>query len=163
MATIHGVVHGNTIELSEAPGLPDGQRVVVQLQPMEEPSAEGAEGGDRAVAAVPRQPVDEPPPEWLEHFTVDEAIAPAKIIVKGTRLLAEDLAKLVEEGRSDDDLRRLHPELTARDVDALHHYVKVPAAMRRLFGAWADEAEELDAFLEERRQQRRIHRPEIEG
>ena len=54
---------------------------------------------------------------------LDPAIAPAKIIVKGTRLLAEDLAKLVEEGLSDDDLRRQHPELTADDLDALHHYV----------------------------------------
>ena len=158
MATIHGVVHGNTIELSEAPGLPDGQRVVVQLQPAEEPPAERLEDGDRAVGAVPRQPVDEPPPEWLEHFTVDPAIAPAKIIVKGTRLLAEDLAKLVEEGHLDDDLRRSYPELTAGDIDALHHYVKVPATLRRLFGAWADEAEELDKFLEERRLQRQVHR-----
>ncbi|HET6881274.1 MAG TPA: DUF433 domain-containing protein [Pirellulales bacterium] len=156
MATIHGVVYGNTIELSEAPGLPDGQRVVVQLQPAEEPPAERPKGGDEPVGAAPRQPVDEPPPEWLEHFTVDEAIAPAKIIVKGTRLLAEDLARLVEEGRSDDDLRRLHPELTAGDIDALHHYVKVPATMRRLFGAWADEAEELDKFLAEMRRLRRL-------
>ena len=64
---IQGVIHGNTIELSEAPGLPDGQRVAVQLQPLEEP-----------------------PPKWLAYFTVDPAIAPAKIIVKGTRLLAQD-------------------------------------------------------------------------
>ena len=36
MATIHGVVHGKMIELSESPGLPDGQRVVVQLEPATE-------------------------------------------------------------------------------------------------------------------------------
>lgn len=158
MATIHGVIHGNTIELSEAPGLPDGQRVVVQLQPADEPPTERPEREDKHLGAVGGKPADEPLPEWLEHFTVDPAIAPAKIIVKGTRLLAQDLAKLVEEGHRDDELRRLHPELTAGDIDALHHYVKVPATLRGLFGAWADEAEELDKFLEERRLQRQVHR-----
>lgn len=133
MATIHGVIHGNMIELSEAPGLPDGQKVVVQLQP-----------------------ADEPPPKWLEHFTVDPSIALGKLIIKGTRLLAEDMARFVEEGHSDDDLRRLHPELTADDLDALRQYVKVPATLRGLFGAWADEAEELDEFLKEMRRLRRM-------
>jgi uncharacterized protein (DUF433 family) len=139
MATIQGVVHGNTIELSEPPGLPDGQRVVVQLQPAEEP-----------------------PPKWLEHLTVDPTIAPAKIIVKGTRLLAQDMAKLIEEGRSDDELQRLHPELTADDIKALHEYVKVPGTLRGLFGAWADEAEELDKFLEEMRRLRRMPRRDLD-
>lgn len=139
MAAIEGVVHGKMIELNEAPGLPDGQRVMVQLAPAQEPL-----------------------PEWLQHFTVDEAIAPAKIIVKGTRLLAEDLARLIDQGSNDDDLQRQHPELTAGDVHALREYVKVPATLRRLFGAWADDAEELDEFLAERRRQRQIHRREID-
>jgi uncharacterized protein (DUF433 family) len=130
---IQGVIHGNMIELSEAPGLPDGQRVAVQLQPLEEP-----------------------PPKWLEHFAVDPSIAPAKIIVKGTRLLAQDMARLIEEGHSDDELRRSHPELTVEDIGALHEYVKVPATLRGLFGAWADEADELDAFLVEMRRLRRM-------
>lgn len=30
---LSGVVHGNSIELFEAPGLPDGQRVIVTLKP----------------------------------------------------------------------------------------------------------------------------------
>lgn len=34
--------------------------------------------------------------------------------------------------------------------------------LRRSFGAWADEAEELDRYLEWNRQQRKIGRPEIE-
>lgn len=135
MATIDGVLRGKTIELSEAPALPDGQRVVVQVEPAQEPL-----------------------PEWLEHFTVDPAIAPAKIIVKGTRLLAQDMAKLIEDGRDDEELRRLHPELTDGDIAALHEYVKVPSTLRGLFGAWADEAEELDAFLEEMRRLRRMPR-----
>jgi len=33
--------------------------------------------------------------------------------------------------------------------------------LRRSFGAWADEAEELDRYLEWNRQQRKIGRPEI--
>lgn len=34
--------------------------------------------------------------------------------------------------------------------------------LRRAFGAWADDADELDRFLEWNRQQRKIGRPEIE-
>lgn len=34
--------------------------------------------------------------------------------------------------------------------------------LRRSFGAWADDAEELDRYLEWNRQQRKIGRPEIE-
>jgi len=37
------------------------------------------------------------------------------------------------------------------------------ATLRRLAGAWADDAEELDRYLEWNRQQRKIPRPEIEG
>ena len=32
LTPLHGVIHGKTIELVEAPGLPDGQKVVVLLQ-----------------------------------------------------------------------------------------------------------------------------------
>lgn len=133
MAAIEGVIHGKRIDLNEATGFPDGQRVMVQLAPAQEPL-----------------------PEWLEHFTVDEAIAPARIIVKGTRLLAENLARLIDQGASDDDLRHQHPELTAGDASALREYIKVPVTLRQLFGAWADDAEELDEFLEEMRRLRRI-------
>jgi uncharacterized protein (DUF433 family) len=139
MATIEGVVHGKTIELSEAPGLPEGQRVIVQVEPAQEPL-----------------------PEWLGHFTVDPEIAPAKIIIKGTRLLAQDMAQLIEDGCTDDELRRLHHELTDGDIAALHEYVKVPATLRGLFGAWADEAEELDEFLEEMRRLRRMPRRSLD-
>src|SRR5947209_3672014 len=102
-----GVVHGKTIELDQEPGLPDGQKVSVQVQ------------------------AEEAPPRWLEHFTVDPAIALGKLLVKGTRLQAEDLAGLIEQGKSDEELRRLHPELTAEHVAALRQYVQVPAVMRR--------------------------------
>lgn len=139
MATIHGVIHGKTIELSEAPALPDGQRVVVQVQPEMEP-----------------------PPKWTERFTVDPTVALGKLIVKGTRLLAEDMAALIDQGRSDEELRRLHPELTLDDVEALREYVKTPANLRSLFGAWAEDAEELDKFLAERRQHRKLKRRGIE-
>ena len=37
------------------------------------------------------------------------------------------------------------------------------AALLRLAGAWADDAEDLDRFLEWNRQQRQVGRPEIEG
>lgn len=138
MATVHGVIHGKTIELNEPIALPDGQRVVVQVQPELEP-----------------------PPKWTERFTVDPSVKLGKLIVKGTRLLAEDLATLIDEGRGDDELQRLHPELTAEDLEALREYVKTPATLRSLFGAWAEDAEELDRFLAEMRQLRRMRRREI--
>ncbi len=34
---IHGVVHGNTIELKEPPGVPDGQEVEVVVKPIAPP------------------------------------------------------------------------------------------------------------------------------
>ena len=117
-------------------GLPDGQRVSVQVQP------------------------EEPPPKWLERLIVDPAIAPGKLVIQGTRLFADDLVCLVEDGRSDEDLRRLHPELTAEDVDAVRQYAKVPAGLRQSFGGWAEDAEELDDFLEGVRSDRQQERPE---
>lgn len=75
---LRGIVHGKTIELEDAPGLPDGQEVSVMIHPVQE-----------------------------------ERLAPGE-------------------------------------------------GLRRSFGAWADEAEELDRYLEWNRQQRKIGRPEIE-
>ena len=132
-----GVIRGRTIELEQEPELPDGQRVSVQVEPDE-------------------------PPKWLERFTVDPAIALGKLLVKGTRLRVEDLVELVEEGRSDEELRRLHPELTAEDVDAVRRYAKVPEGLRKSFGGWAEDAEELDKYLEWTREHRKLSRREIE-
>jgi uncharacterized protein (DUF433 family) len=139
ISTIWGIIHGKTIELEREPGLPDGLKVSVQLRP------------------------EEPPPKWLERLIVDPSVAPGKLVIEGTRLLADDLVRLVEEGRSDEDLRRLHPELTAEDVDTVRQYAKVPAGLRQSFGGWAEDAEELDEYLEWTRQNRKLMRPEIEG
>jgi hypothetical protein len=75
-----GVVHGKTIELTEAPQMPDGQTVSVIVKPIE-PSAARL-----------------PPGEGL----------------------------------------------------------------RRAFGGWAEDGEELDQFLDSTRQQRSVRRPEID-
>lgn len=124
IAVLTGVIHGKTIELDAEPELPDGQRVSVRVEP------------------------EEPPPKWLERFTVDPSIALGKLVVVGTRLLADDLVRLVEEGWTDEQLRRLHPELTPEDVDAVRQYAKVPEGLRLSFGGWAEDAEELDKYLE---------------
>ena len=79
--TMRGVVHGKTIELEQAPGLPDGQQVGVTIEPLP--------------AAGPGQL---PPGEGL----------------------------------------------------------------RRAFGAWAGDAEELDQYLEWNRQQRKVGRGRME-
>ena len=138
MATIQGVIHGKTIELEAAPGLPEGQRVAVEVRPVDVP------------------------PTWLERFVIDPAIRPGKFVVKATRLLVDDLVRLVEEGRTDDELRQLHPELTPADVEAVRHYARVPEGLRRSFGGWAEDAEGLDEYLEWTRRQRKIPRREIE-
>ncbi len=113
--------------------------------------------------SVEIHPVSEPPPPgWLERLDVDPAVRPGKYVVKGTRLLAEDLAQLVEEGRSDEELLGQFPELTPEDVAAIRQYTRVPSGLRRAFGSWAEDAEELDAYLEWTRQQRKTSRREIE-
>lgn len=33
MEILSGIVHGNTIELSSVPGIPDGEQVIVTIQP----------------------------------------------------------------------------------------------------------------------------------
>lgn len=136
---LQGVLHGKTIELDQPSGLPDGQKVNVQLQPVEAP------------------------PEWLSRFGVDPTVAVGKLLVKGTRLLAEDLASELEQGRTDQELLTMHPDLTSVDVAALHHYVQVPAPLRRAFGGWAKDAAELDQHLALLREHRKIKRREIEG
>ena len=138
ISTVWGVIHGKTIVLDQESGLPDGVKVSVQLRP------------------------EEPPPEWLERLTVDRSVAPGKLLIKGTRLLVEDLASLVEEGRSDEDLRQLYPELTAEDIHAVHQYIHVPAGLRQSFGGWSDDPEGVDRFVEEMYQLRSLERPELE-
>jgi len=134
---LRGVIHGRTIELQCEPGLPDGQEVSVEIRPVDEA------------------------PRWLERLIVDPPVRPGKLVVKGTRLLAEDLAGLVEEGRTDDELLEQHPELTLEDVAAIRQYAVVPSGLRRAFGGWAEDADELDEYLEWTRRQRKIGRREI--
>jgi hypothetical protein len=65
-------------------------------------------------------------------------------LIKGTRLLVDDLEQLVDEGRGDKDLRQTYPELSAADLEAVRNYSRVPEGMRRSFGGWAEDAKELD-------------------
>jgi uncharacterized protein (DUF433 family) len=138
VAIISGVIRGSTIELERAPELPDGQRVAVEVRPV----------GD--------------PPIWLERFVVDPTIQPGKLVVKGTRLLVDDLVQRVNDGRSDEDLRQANPELSLADLEAVRNYARVPEGLRRSFGGWADEARELDEYLDWVREQRKLRRREIE-
>ena len=115
----------------------------------------------RATIAVDLCPLDDPP-AWLERFVVDPAVMPGKFVIKGTRLPVDGLVQLVDEGRSDEDLRQTHPELSDADVDAVRNYACVPEGMRRSFGGWAEDAEELDQYLDWTRQQRKLRRPEIQ-
>ena len=137
IAAIKGVIHGKTIELENEPQLPDGQRVNVRLQP------------------------EESPPVWRERFAVAASIAPGKLVVKGTHVLVDEIAALVEQGQSDEELRRLHPDLAAEDVAAVREYVKSPAGLRTSFGGWSEDAEELDRYLAWTRHNRSLSRAEI--
>ncbi len=144
----HGIVHGKTIELEQEPGLAEGQRVQIEIRPAADPRAEPL-------------PPDESP-AWLERLEVDLTVT-GKAPDQRNSALGRSLARLIEEGRSGDELQRLHPELTPEDWEAIRNYARLPVALRRSFGAWADDAEELDQFLDERRAFRRAHRRGLEG
>lgn len=147
---LKGIVHGRLIELQDEPGLPDGQAVSIELRPLEAP----ANAPGTAIPGVET---------WMDRLVYDSAIDPVERIVKGTRLQVETLVADLEGGCSDEDLMKAHPELTLEDVQALHNYAKCPVGLRRSFGAWADDADELDKYLEWTRQRRKIRRREIEA
>ena len=86
MATIHGVIHGKTIELEREPGLDDGQEVSVEIRPIMREATEA----------------DQPaPPWWLEQLDVDPTVRRGKFVVKGTRLLADALVDQLEAGKTE--------------------------------------------------------------
>jgi uncharacterized protein (DUF433 family) len=147
---LKGVVHGRMIELDRELGLPDGETVTVTVQ--------------YARVVVPEEiPEDVPRAElWLDRLVFDSSVLPGERIVKGTKLAAESLVAEIEHGASDQGLLQAHPELTAGDVQALRVYARTPAWIRQTAGAWAEDAEELDEYLEWTRQQRKIGRREIE-
>src|SRR5437879_2857182 len=150
MTTIHGVIHGRTIELQEEPGLPDGQPVAVTIQRLEQTLAAASPEDN-----VPRVEL------WMDRLIFDSTVLPAERIVKGTRLAAESLVEELEHGLSDEEMLHAHPELSSEDLEALRHYARTPVGLRRSFGGWEDDAEELDKYLEWTRQQRKIKRREI--
>ncbi len=138
MATVKGVIHGKTIELEQETGLPEGQRIAVEVSPLDDP------------------------PAWLERFVVDPNVRPGTFVINGTRLLVDDLVQLVAEGRSDEELRQTHPELSSADLAAVRNYSRVPEGVRRSCGGWADDAEELYQYLDWTHQQRKLGRREIQ-
>src|SRR5947208_605775 len=101
MSTLHGVVHGKTIELDQAPGLPDGQPVAVTIQRLE--------------------PIPEDLPRvelWIDRLVFDAAIHPFERIVKGTRFTAEALVSELAQGPGDEQMLQTHPELVKEDLIA---------------------------------------------
>jgi uncharacterized protein (DUF433 family) len=138
VAAIHGVIHGKTIELEREPGLPEGQRVAVELSPLD----------DR--------------PAWLERFVLDSTVVPARLVIKGTRLPVDELLQPAAEGSTDQELRRLHPQLTAADIEALRNYARVPEGLRRSFGGWVEDSEGLAKYLESTRRERKEQRSGLE-
>jgi uncharacterized protein (DUF433 family) len=151
--TFRTVLRGRTIELPWDLGLPEGHIIGVTI--MTYPDAE--------CLPEPKAAHTIPPVEtWMDRLVFDRAVHPTERIVKGTRLEVEALVAELDAGRSDEDLLKAHAELTADDLAAIKNYALAPVAMRRLFGAWADEAEELDKFLEWNRQQRKQDRRGID-
>ena len=142
ITTFQAKLHGRTIELPWELGLPEGHVIEVTIRTC--PEVEGTL---------------EPPPRWLERLEVNPA---GKYVIKGTELSVDEMVSLVEEGRSDEDLLKAHPELTSEGVGAVREYAKVPLGLRQSCGAWAEDAEELDEYLEWTRQQRKIGQRGIE-
>ena len=150
MTRLHGVIHGKTIELECEPGWPDGQMVAVTLQRAEQPPA--TVDPDE----IPRVDL------WTNRLEFNSTVLPGERIVKGTQLAAESLVAELEQGRSNEEMLRAHPELTREAVAALRHFARTPVGLRRSFGAWAEDTEELDQFLEWNRQRRKLSRREID-
>jgi uncharacterized protein (DUF433 family) len=84
---------------------------------------------------------------WIDRLVFDSAILPGERIVKGTDLAVEALVAELEGGRSDAEMVRAHPELSREDIEALREYAKAPVGLRRSFGAWAEDGEELDRYI----------------
>lgn len=80
---------------------------------------------------------------WLDRFEVKDG----QHVVRGTNLQANDLADLVDQGLTDDDLLQRFPALSPDDLPAIRKYARVPSGLRRSFGAWAEYAEEVDEFV----------------
>jgi|GEM_PF-729605 len=150
MTTIHGVIHGTTIELKQATGLPDGQTVAVTIQPVEQPPT------SHGAIEIPSVEL------WVNRLVFDSSAHPIERVVKGTRLVVEELVAELNLGRSDKEMLHAHPELETDDLEALRHYALWPVGLRRSCGAWAEDADELDKYLEWTRQHRKIRRREIE-
>ncbi len=144
---LRGIIHGRTIELEDEPGLEDGQEVSVEIRP---------------IVRVETQPDQPAPPWWMEQLDVDPSVRRGKFVVRGTSLLADSLVDQMQEGKSDAELLEGRPELTATALAAVREYAKVPVEMRCSFGAWAEDAEELDDYLEWTRQNRKVSRRSIE-
>ncbi|HZW30177.1 MAG TPA: DUF433 domain-containing protein [Isosphaeraceae bacterium] len=133
---LKGVVRGKTIELEREPDLPDGQAVTVRLEPIKPIPPE------RSPDEIPKLEL------WVDRLVFDSSVHPIERIVKGTNLEVEALVAELEQGRSAEDMLRNHPELTQEDLVALREYARIPAGLRRSFGAWAEDAEELDRYIE---------------
>lgn len=143
--TFRTKIHGRSIELPWELGLPEGHVIEVTIKTCPE------------VESLP----EPPPPSWLERFEVNPTVVLGKFVIKGTGVHVDAMVSLVEQGKSDEELLHAHPELTPEDVSAVREYAKVPVGLRKSFGAWAEDAEELDRFIEETYQLRSADRPEI--
>ncbi len=139
MSDLRGVIHGKTIDLDQESGLPDGQRVAVDVRPLQEPT-----------------------PLWLDRFGIDPVRERGRFVIKGTELLVDDLVLRMDQGHSNEEILRAHPELSSQDLDAVREYSQAPEALRRSFGGWAEDAEQLDQYLEWCRQQRSVRDRGIE-
>jgi uncharacterized protein (DUF433 family) len=148
---LKGVIRGKLIELEQETGLMDGQTVAVEIRPFEEKIESSAPANE-----VPRVET------WMDRLVFEPSTLPGERVVKGTRLAAEALVQELEAGQTEEELLKAHPELAPEDISALHNYARTPVGLRRSVGAWAEDAEELDKYLEWTRQQREIKRREIE-
>lgn len=140
---LKGILRGKTIELEQAPNLPDGQLVTVKLAPIKPIPPE------RSPEEIPKLEL------WVDRLVFDSSVHPIERIVKGTNLEAEALVAELEQGRSAEDMLRDHPELTREDIVALREYARIPVGLRRSSGAWAEDAEELDRYIESVYKERR--------
>jgi len=159
VTTYEATVEDGQIRLSEPVRLPEHTKVFVVVPGVEETRPLRVASPR---LARPEQAADFDKEVAWDRLVVDPAVRPGKLVVKGTGLLADDLATLVESGISDEELLARYPELTPDDVATIRQYALVPADLRHAFGGWAEDAEDLERFAAWNDLQRTLSRRPIE-
>jgi uncharacterized protein (DUF433 family) len=69
----------------------------------------------------------------LERIIVDPAVMLGKPVIRGTRIPAELIVRMLAQGISDDEIRREYPRLEVEDIRAALAYAASVLALEDVF------------------------------